>query len=158
MLENTKLTGDELGLMSLFESVSGATAMDCIIDEEGDEEGVTFLVGEKEFPKIFRSARGLATSHKNPFQAVLEHLGRIMRRRVEIVRFSDDITRFLQDFFSLSRSESVSVVKRPDGSTYAVIYASPRRKGAIIGRRGYRAKQGRTLARRYFDLQTIYIK
>jgi len=154
MLENTKLTGDELGLMSLFESVSGATAMDCIIDEEG----VTFLVGEKEFPKILRSARGLATSHKNPFQAVLEHLGRIMRRRVEIVRFSDDITRFLQDFFSLSRSESVSVVKRPDGSTYAVIYASPRRKGAIIGRRGYRAKQGRTLARRYFDLQTIYIK
>ena len=154
MLENTKLTGDELGLMSLFESVSGATAMDCIIDEEG----VTFLVGEKEFPKILRSARGLATSHKNPFQAVLEHLGRIMRRRVEIVRFSDDITRFLQDFFSLSRSESVSVVKRPDGSTYAVIYASPRRKGAIIGRRGYRAKQGRTLAKRYFDLQTIYIK
>ncbi|MFQ5870617.1 MAG: hypothetical protein ACE5IB_00450 [Candidatus Geothermarchaeales archaeon] len=154
MLENTKLTGDELGLMSLFESVSGATAMDCIIDEEG----VTFLVGKKEFPKILRSARGLATSHKNPFQAVLEHLGRIMRRRVEIVKFSDDITRFLQDFFSLSRSESVSVVKRPDGSTYAVIYASPRRKGAIIGRRGYRAKQGRTLARRYFDLQTIYIK
>ncbi|MFQ5951131.1 MAG: hypothetical protein ACE5KH_03500, partial [Candidatus Geothermarchaeales archaeon] len=136
MLENTKLTGDELGLMSLFESVSGAPAMDCIIHEET----VTFLVGQKDFPKILRSARGLATSHKKPFQAILEQLGRIMRRRVEIVKFSDNITRFLQDFFSLSGRESVNVVKRPDGSTYAVIYASPQRKGAIIGRRGYRAE------------------
>ena len=154
MLQNMKLTGDELGLMSVFESVSGATAMDCIIDEGR----VTFLVGEKEFPRIFRSARRLSNSNKNPFQAILEQLERIMRRQVDIVKFSDDITRFLQDFFSLSKSESVNIVRRPDGSSYAVIYANPKRKGAIIGRQGYRANQGRTLARRYFDLQTIYIK
>jgi N utilization substance protein A len=154
MLENTKLTGDELKLMSIFESVSGASAMDCIIDDER----VTFLVEKQEFPKILATGRGLSDSNRNPFLAVVNHLSRIMRKRVEIVKFSDDVTRFLEEFFSLARSDSVNVVTRPDGSSYAVIYAHPKRKGAIIGRGGSRAEQGRELARRYFDLQTIYIK
>ncbi|MGH9878092.1 MAG: NusA-like transcription termination signal-binding factor, partial [Nitrososphaerales archaeon] len=41
-----KLTSDELQLMSLFHSVTGATARDCIIDEKLDR--VIFVVSKGE--------------------------------------------------------------------------------------------------------------
>ena len=31
-----KLTGDEMRLIALFENITGATANDCVIDNEGD--------------------------------------------------------------------------------------------------------------------------
>lgn len=154
MLKNTKFTADELALMSLFESITGVGALDCIIDDDR----VTFLIHENDFPMLLRFAFSFASAKRRSFGVVLDELSKIMKRRVDIVKFSHDIKQFIINFFSLAKSESVKIISRPDGYKYAIINVNPRRRGAVIGRRGYRAKQGRELTKRYFDLQTIYIR
>ncbi|NIM45431.1 MAG: NusA-like transcription termination signal-binding factor [Nitrososphaeria archaeon] len=154
MLRNTKLTADELALISLFESITGVGPVDCILDNDR----VTFLIHEKDFPSLLRMAFTFSSAKKKSIGLVLEELSRIMKRKVDIVKFSDNIKRFIINFFSLAKSESVKIISRPDGYKYAIINVNPRRRGAVIGRGGYRAKQGRELTKRYFGLQTIYIR
>ncbi len=154
MLGKTKITADEMTLMSLFESITGVSARDCIIDGES----VTFLVHESDFPKLVRKAKNISRSSNRPLNVVLEELGRLMKKRAEIVKLSEDIKNFIKNFFSLRGNDSVKLVNRPDGSRYAIIYVNPRRRGAVIGRKGYKAQQGRELAKRYYGLQTIYIR
>jgi len=153
MLGNMKLTADEMALMSLFESFTNVSAMDCIIDDER----VLFIVDEKRFPRLLK--RGSRNRRKGkPMNSIVSELSKVIKKKVEIVKFSEDVKSFIINFFSLSKNESVKLINRPDGSKYAIIYVNPRRRGAVIGRRGYRAQQGRELAKKYFGLQTIYIK
>jgi N utilization substance protein A len=157
MWGNTKLTADEMALMSLFESFTNVAAMDCIIDDDR----ILFIVEEKRFPLLLRKASGISKKKGKSMRsmdAMLSELSRVMKRRVEIVKFSQDVKDFIINFFSLSKNESVKLINRPDGSKYATIYVNPRRRGAVIGRRGYRAQQGRELAKKYFGLQTIFIR
>jgi N utilization substance protein A len=154
MLGKTKITADEMALMSLFESITGVSARDCIINDDR----VTFLVHESDFPRLVRKVKGFTRSSSRPLNVVLEELGRLMRKRAEIVKLSEDIRNFIVNFFSLRGNDAVKLVNRPDGSRYAIIYVNPSRRGAVIGRKGYKAQQGRELAKRYYGLQTIYIR
>jgi len=47
MTQSIKLTTDQMRLMSLFQSVTGATARDCVEDEKKDR--VIFVVNEEKW-------------------------------------------------------------------------------------------------------------
>src|SRR3712207_8860158 len=73
-----KLTSDELRLMSLFQSITSATARDCIVDEKMDR--VIFVVNKGQM--------GLAIGRGG---ATIKQLQNMVPRRIELVEYSDNV-------------------------------------------------------------------
>ena len=85
-----KLTSDELGLISLFQSVSGATAKDCVVDSK--EERIIFLVGKGEM--------GLAIGKGG---ASIKNVERLVGKPIELVEDCDDPKDFIRNLLNYMR-------------------------------------------------------
>ena len=154
MLENLKFTAEELSVMSFFESMTSVSPLDCIIQDNT----VLLVVKNEDFNTLIRTASSMQRRSKGVLRGLLEELEKVVRKRITIVKYYSTPEQFLKSFFSLKQGEEIKLIKKPDGSSYAIIYVNPRRKGAVIGKNGYKAKQARMLAKKYFGLQTILIK
>lgn len=139
-----KLTSGELQLMSLFQSVTGATARDCIIDEKLDR--VIFVVNKGDM--------GLAIGKNG---ATIKTLQDIVGKKIELVEFSDDVIEFIRNMLGSSLVLDAKIVEKGDGSKVAVVVVDPKKKGVVVGREGRNAEKARLLARRYFQLSNVLI-
>ena len=139
-----KLTSDELQLMSLFQSVTGATARDCIIDEKLDR--VIFVVN--------KGGMGLAIG-KNGI--TIKSLQDIVGKKIELVEFADDVIEFIRNMLNSAMVLEVKINERSDGAKVAVAVVEPKNKGVVVGREGRNAEKARLLAKRYFQLSNVLI-
>ncbi|MBI3116273.1 MAG: NusA-like transcription termination signal-binding factor [Thaumarchaeota archaeon] len=139
-----KLTSDQLGLISLFQSMSGATVKDCIVDEKG--ERMIFLVS--------RGQMGLAIGRKG---ATIQNIERAVKRAVEVVEWSDDPAEMIKNALDPRFVSEVRITDRLDGTKSAVVVVDPRKKGAVLGRGGKNAEKVRLLAKKYFDILNVQI-
>lgn len=139
-----KLTSDQLGLISLFQSMSGATVKDCIVDEKG--ERMIFLVS--------RGQMGLAIGKKG---ATIQNIERAVKRPVEVVEWSDDPAEMIKNALDPRFVSEVRITDRLDGTKSAVVVVDPRKKGAVLGRGGKNAEKVRLLAKKYFDILNVQI-
>jgi N utilization substance protein A len=143
-LPEIKLTSDQLGLISLFQSMSGATVKDCIVDEKG--ERMIFLVS--------RGQMGLAIGKKG---ATIQNIERAVKRPVEVVEWSDDPAEMIKNALDPRFVSEVRITDRLDGTKSAVVVVDPRKKGAVLGRGGKNAEKVRLLAKKYFDILNVQI-
>lgn len=139
-----KITSDQLGLISLFQSMSGATVKDCIVDEKG--ERMIFLVS--------RGQMGLAIGRKG---ATIQNIERAVKRAVEVVEWSDDPAEMIKNALDPRFVSEVRITDRLDGTKSAVVVVDPRKKGAVLGRGGKNAEKMRLLAKKYFDILNVQI-
>ncbi|MBI2649137.1 MAG: NusA-like transcription termination signal-binding factor [Thaumarchaeota archaeon] len=139
-----KLTSDQLGLISLFQSMSGATVKDCIVDEKG--ERMIFLVS--------RGQMGLAIGRKG---ATIQNIERAVKRAVEVVEWSDDPAEMIKNALDPRFVSEVRITDRLDGTKSAVVVVDPSKKGAVLGRGGRNAEKVRLLAKKYFDILNVQI-
>ncbi|MCS4540169.1 MAG: NusA-like transcription termination signal-binding factor, partial [Thaumarchaeota archaeon] len=123
-----KLTSDQLGLISLFQSMSGATVKDCIVDEKG--ERMIFLVS--------RGQMGLAIGRKG---ATIQNIERAVKRAVEVVEWSDDPAEMIKNALDPRFVSEVRITDRLDGTKSAVVVVDPSKKGAVLGRGGRNAEK-----------------
>jgi len=144
MPESIKLTSDELGLISLFQNVTGATARDCIIDDKLDR--VIFIINKGEM--------GLAIGKNG---ASIKNTQKMVGKEVELVEYSEDPKNFIINSLNSKFVSDVRLSKKVDGSKIAVVTVDRNRKGAIVGRNGKNAEKARLLARRYFQISNIHI-
>src|SRR3989337_1948330 len=145
MLDKIKLTSDELGLMSLFQNVSGATARDCIID--GKMDRVIFVVNKDEM--------GLAIGKGG---MSIKNLQDMVGKPVELVEYSDVPTELISNALNAKFISDIRITEKLDGDKMAVVVVSDqRRKGAVVGRDGRNAEKARLLAKRYFQISSIHI-
>jgi N utilization substance protein A len=144
MPEIIKLTSDELGLISLFQEVTGATARDCVIDDKVDR--VIFIINKGEM--------GLAIG-KNGVS--IKNTKKMVGKDVELVEYSDDPKKFIINALNSKFITDVRLSKKVDGSKIAVVMVDHNQKGAIVGRNGKNADKARLLARRYFQISNIHI-
>ncbi|MCX8191191.1 MAG: NusA-like transcription termination signal-binding factor, partial [Nitrososphaerales archaeon] len=77
MPEKIRLTPEELGLMNLFQSMSGATVRDCIIDPKMNR--VIFVINKGEM--------GLAIGRNG---VIIKNLQKLVGKPVDLVEYSDD--------------------------------------------------------------------
>lgn len=163
MSKEIKLTADELMLMSMFQTLTGVRPINCILENNN----VFFIIDKEDLPKLIMESRHLpnmrrALKSKSIEAAVLreltKELARTLRKNVFIVKYSNDPKEFLKNFFMLKPDETVDIVNRSGGKKYAIIRVQPKRRGMIIGREGFRARIGRELAKKYFNLETILIR
>jgi N utilization substance protein A len=144
MPERIRLTSEELGLMRLFQSVSGATARDCVIDSKQDR--VIYVVNKGEM--------GLAIGRDGNS---IKNVQRLVGRPVELVEYSEDPKELIRNTLHPEYVADVRLTERVDGSKVAVVVVDERRKGAVVGKGGRNAEKARLFAKRYFDIANVQI-
>jgi len=144
MTDKIKLTSDELRLMSLFQSITSATARDCILDEKMDR--VIFIVN--------KGHMGLAIGKGG---TTIKHLQNVVGKKVELVEYSDDACKFISNILNSDLINEIKINVRIDGTKQAVVIVDAKKKGVVVGREGRNAEKARILARRYFQISNVLI-
>lgn len=139
-----KLTTDELQLMSLFQSITSATARDCVIDEKLDR--VIFIVN--------KGSMGLAIGKNG---ATIKTMQDIVGKKIELVEYSDDVNEFIRNTLSSSLILDVKINEKDNGTKVAVAVVDPKKKGVVVGREGRNAEKARLLMKRYFQISNVLI-
>jgi N utilization substance protein A len=144
MTSGIKFTSTEMRYIALFESITGASVKDCIIDEE--QGRVIFVVTEGQV------GVAIGKGGKN-----IHMLERMTGKKHEIIEYSEDPAQFIKNALKPAMVREVRVTERPDGKTIAVVAVNPRDKGVAIGKNGRNAERLRFLAKRYFQIQNVSI-
>ena len=144
MTSGIKITCDEMRYIALFESISGASVKDCIIDEE--QGRAIFIVSQGQVGvAIGRGGRNIHTLEK------------MTGKKHEIIEYSDDPVQFIKNALKPAAVREVRVSERTDGKKMAVVTINPKDKGIAIGKNGKNAERLRFLAKRYFNIQNVNI-
>jgi transcription termination/antitermination protein NusA len=130
--------------MSLFQSITSATARDCIVDDRMDR--VIFVVNKGQM--------GLAIGKGG---STIKQLQNVVGRKVELVEFSDDASEFIRNMLNADMINEIRLSERLDGSKQAVVVVDAKKKGAVVGREGRNAEKARLLAKRYFQIASLLI-
>ena len=144
MLSNIKITENEMKYMALLENMTGATVVDCIIDEA--EDTIIFTVKKGEV--------GLAIGRGGE---KIKRFRRMTNKQVEVFEYIDDPEKFIRNALKPARVKTIRLVDRVDGGRIAMVNVETKDKGIAIGRNGQNIKKIRFLAKRYFNLDTIVI-
>lgn len=144
MSKGIRLTNEELEYMRLFESITGATVRDCIIDGKFDR--IIFVIKEGEVGMaIGKGGRNISL------------LKRITGKNYEIVEFSEDPIQFIRNVLKPASVREVRITKKPDGNIIAVVSVDGKDKGIAIGKNGRNIEKARILAKRYFNIGNVLI-
>ncbi|HIE18456.1 TPA: NusA-like transcription termination signal-binding factor [Candidatus Bathyarchaeota archaeon] len=144
MSRGIRFTNREMRFIALFESITGATVRDCIIDDENNR--IIYVVKEGEM--------GIAIGKRGKNVSLLE---KMTGKRHEIIEFSDDPARFIKNALRPARLREIRITQRTDGRKIAVVSVNPKDKGIAIGKNGKNAERIRFLAKRYFDISNVSI-
>ena len=144
MTQAIKLTTDQIRLISLFQNVTKTTARDCLDDEKQDK--IIFVVNEDKM--------GLAIGKGG---SNIKSLQNILKRRVELIEYSDDPIKFLKNILNSKLVNEVKLDTKQDGSLQATVIVDQGNKGLGVGREGRNAEKARLFAKRYFDISSVQI-
>ena len=144
MASGIKFTSREMRYIALFESITGATAKDCIVDN--DLNRIIFIVKEGNI--------GMAIGRRGKNIHLLE---KMTGKKHEIIEHSENPAQFIKNALKPAKIEEIRITERPDGKTIAVVSVKPKDKGVAIGKNGRNAERIRFLAKRYFQIQNVSI-
>jgi N utilization substance protein A len=138
-----KLTSEGMRYIALFESITGATANDCVIDEENSR--IIFVTKQGDM--------GLAIGKggKN-----INTLRKMVGRYVEVVEYGDTADQLIRNSLAPARIREIRITEKPD-KKIVVIEVEPRDKALAIGKNGRTIDKTRMLARRYFQIDNVLI-
>ncbi|MEE8403160.1 MAG: NusA-like transcription termination signal-binding factor [Candidatus Hydrothermarchaeaceae archaeon] len=138
-----KLTAEEIGYVTAFEDLTGATVKDCIRGSKGPDE-IIFVVKKGDM--------GLAIG-KNGVN--VNRVKKVLGKKIGIIEHSDDPIEFVKKLFHSFRVENVQMA---DGDTKVVrVYIDERDKEMAIGIRGKNLYKMKMLAKRYHDIEDVII-
>ena len=144
MSSGIRFTSREMRYIALFESITGATVKDCVVDD--DLNRIIFVVKEGDV--------GVAIGRKGKNIHLLE---RMTGKKHEIIEHSENPAQFIKNALRPAQVKEIRITERPDGKTIAVVSVNPRDKGVAIGKNGRNAERIRFLAKRYFQIQNVSI-
>jgi N utilization substance protein A len=139
-----RLSNDELQYLSLFETITGAQAEDCVIDYRMNR--VLFVVKEEKM--------GLAIGRNG---SNVKRLVKLLGRNVEVVEHADKPEDLIKNSLLPAKVCAVKIVKALDGKTKAFVTVDPKEKSIAIGKDGNKIMRARILAKRYFDIDNVII-
>ena len=144
MASGIKLTSREMRYIALFESITGATVKDCVVDNELNR--IIFIVKEGNV--------GMAIGRRGKNIHLLE---KMTGKKHEVIEHSENPAQFIKNALKPAKVDEIRISERPDGKTIAVVSVKPRDKGVAIGKNGRNAERIRFLAKRYFQIQNVSI-
>ncbi|WJI09309.1 NusA-like transcription termination signal-binding factor [Methanobacterium sp. CWC-01] len=140
-----KFTTNEIRYIALFESMTGATVKDCLVDEENGK--LTFLVKNGDM--------GLAIGKRG---STVTKVQKTVDKGVEVIEHSDDQVEFLSNLMAPAKLRSIRVLQKENGEKIATVEADSRNKRTAIGKGGQNIERARILAKRQHNISNIVIK
>jgi len=138
-----RLGSDEMRYIALFESITGATANDCLIDLSGDR--IIFVA------KPGQMGLAIGRAGKN-----INALRRMTGKPVEVVEGSESVEGLIRNSLAPAKVKEIRVTERPDRKI-VVVEVDPRDKAVAIGKNGRTIDKTRMLAKRYFQVDHVQI-
>lgn len=139
-----KLTTEGIRYIALFESLTGAIARDCIVDEENDR--IIFVVKNGDM--------GLAIGKNgNNINRVKKSIG----KHIEIVEHSDDLNEFVANALQPVAVKKVQIVSK-DYKRIAYVEVMSKDKGLAIGKNGRNIQKAKVLVQRHYGLEDVIIQ
>lgn len=141
-MSEIKLTTDGLRYIALFESLTGAVARDCVIEDDR----IIFVVKPGDM--------GLAIGKKG---ANINRVKKALGKQVEIVEFSDDAKKFIENSLQPADIKNVHIRDKND-KRLAYVEVKNKDKGLAIGKNGRNINKAKALAQRHHSLDDVIIK
>lgn len=138
-----RLGSDEMRYIALFESITGATANDCLIDPSGDR--IIFIA------KPGQMGLAIGKAGKN-----INALRRMTGKPVEVVEGSESVEGLIKNSLAPAKIKEIRVTERPD-RRIVVVEVDPKDKALAIGKNGRTIDKTRMLAKRYFQIDHVQI-
>jgi len=142
MLNGIKITQDEMKFIQLLQNMTGATIVDCIIDNDT----IIFTVKKGEV--------GLAVGKGGE---KIKRFRSMTNKQVEIYEYMNEAEKFIRNALKPANVKDIRLVDRMEGKKIAMVTVEPKDKGIAIGKNGDNIKKIRFLAKRYFQLDTVVI-
>jgi len=136
-----KLSAESIRYLTLFESLTGASVKDCIVQDDK----VIFVVKKGDM--------GIAIGRGG---INVERARELIGKKIEIIEHSDDPAEFIANIFK-PIDVKVRIVER-GGKRIAQISVSPQYKGLVIGKGGKNINKAKELARRHHDIDDIVVR
>lgn len=144
MLETKiRLGNEEMRYIALFESITGATSEDCLIDEEN--ERIIFIAKKGEM------GLAIGKNGKN-----IDTLRKMTSRQIEVVENAKNPEEMIKNSLSPARIKNVRITDNPKRKI-AVVEVEPKDKAIAIGRNGKTIEKTRMLVKRYFLIDHVVI-
>ena len=135
-------------LISLFESLTNAKVKDCIVidfleksNPKNDNFDVIFIIEESQAGKAI-GKHGINVMH----------IERMIKKRIKIIEFNEDISKFIKNVLYPLVIREVKVNNKT-----LHLFADKSKLGILIGREGRNLEYLKSLAKRYFDIETIKV-
>ncbi len=134
-------TEETLRHISLFQDLTGATAIDCLTSE--DKMIIVVRAGHigkavgKKGEKIYR-------------------LKKLLKKDVQVVEHNPDPAAFLSNIFRNYGVRDVTLQEK-NGKPHAVVSVDPAKKGRAIGRQGKNLRLARDLVSRHHNVESVII-
>ncbi|MCE4617215.1 MAG: NusA-like transcription termination signal-binding factor [Desulfurococcales archaeon] len=136
-----RLGPEELRYIALFQDITGATVMDCIIDEEFDR--VIYVVKAEDMGKAI-GKRG-SNARK---------LAELLKKNVEIIEYAESLEDMVKTLFKGVNITRMNLIEKND-KKILYINVPMEQKGRAIGRNGKNIKKARMILARLFDIDHV---
>ncbi|MDD1677658.1 MAG: NusA-like transcription termination signal-binding factor [Methanomicrobiales archaeon] len=138
------LTEDCMRHISQFETLTGASSRDCIIDDRNQR--IIFVVNPGEM--------GRAIGKKG---ASIKNASEEMGKRIEVVEYSPNPEQFLRNCFLPAQVTEVEFVNEND-DRIAIVSVRDEDRGIAIGKDGKNIFKAKRLAQRQHDIADVRLK
>lgn len=141
MTNRIKLSIDDIGFITTFENVTGASVKDCIVDEDKDK--ITFIVPEGQ--------AGIAIGKGGMNIRKLEDK---LKRKIEVLEFSNDPVKFISNIFRPIQLKNAYVAEKSDGTKTLYVSIVKDRLGMVKTK----TRNAREFITKYFDIKELVMQ
>ncbi len=138
-----KLSTEEIRYLTLFESITGASVKDCIV--ENDEDRVIFVVKKGDM--------GLAIGKGG---SNINRAKKLIGKKIEIVEHSEDPVEFIKNIFKPVKTR-VNILEK-NGKRIAVVNVDFETKGLAIGKGGKNINKAKLLVGRHHNIDDVVVR
>lgn len=136
-----RLTNEEMRYIALFESITGATSEDCVIDKKN--ERIIFIAKKGEM------GLAIGKNGKN-----INALQKMTGLQIQVVENAESPEELIRNSLSPVRIKNIRITESPERKI-AVVEVEPKDKARAIGRNGRTIEKTRMLAKRHFQIDRV---
>jgi N utilization substance protein A len=138
------LTEECMRLISQFESLTGASSRDCVVDNRN--ERIIFVINPGDM--------GLAIGKSG---SSIKKASEVMGKRIEVVEYSMDPAQFLRNCFLPAQVTGVDFDTNEEDQQVARIEVRDEDRGLAIGKAGKNIFKAKVLALRQHDIADVQL-